>query len=79
MMLTTATGAGEPMDAPIASAARRVRADFLEMPGLQLTPAQAARLWALDMDVCEGVLAAMVDAGFLVRTSKALFRRASSL
>ena len=57
---------------------RRVRAEFLEMPGLRLTRAQARRLWALDDAVCEAVLAALVDARFLVESRNASFMRASS-
>jgi hypothetical protein len=42
-----------------------IRAEYNEMPGLCLTRAQAQRLWLLEPDVCENVLCAMVDAGFL--------------
>lgn len=58
------------------SALRRVRADFMEMPDLQVTLAQATRLWGLEPAVCSEVLAVLVDAHFLVRTNKALFSRA---
>ena len=57
---------------------RRVQAEFLEMPGLRLTRAQARRLWALDDTLCEAVLAALVDARFLVESRNASFIRASS-
>jgi hypothetical protein len=57
---------------------RRVQAEFLEMPGLRVTRAQARRLWALDDSVCEAVLAALVDARFLVESRNASFMRASS-
>ena len=56
-------------------ALRRVRAEYLEMPGLQLTPAQAARLWALDRRLCESVLTALVEARFLICTRDAAFAR----
>lgn len=56
---------------------RRVQAEFLEMPGLRLTRAQARRLWALDDTLCETVLAALVDARFLVESRNASFVRAS--
>jgi hypothetical protein len=46
-----------------------IRAEYDEMPGLCLTRAQAQRLWRLEADVCENVLRAMVDAGFLRLTS----------
>ena len=52
---------------------RRIRGEFLEMPGLRLTPAQAQRLWNLDALVCESVFKAMVDARFLVRTADGAF------
>ena len=57
---------------------RRVRAEFLEMPGLRLTRAQARRLWALDAALCDAVLSALVDARFLVESRNASFVRASS-
>ena len=47
---------------------RRVRGEFLEMPGLQLTPAQAGRLWGLDIESCQHVIDALVAAAFLRRT-----------
>jgi hypothetical protein len=54
-------------DTPMDEAVRRVRADFLEMPGLQVTVPQAARLWAYEAGFCEGVLGALVETRFLVR------------
>lgn len=54
----------------------RVRAEFLEMPGLTVTVPQAARLWALDAELCTAVLGALEDARFLVRTRHATFVRA---
>ena len=43
----------------------RVRGEFNEMPGLRLTPEQAARLWGLDARACSEVLRALVSASFL--------------
>ncbi len=57
---------------------RRVQAEFLEMPGLRLTRAQARRLWALDAAVCEAVLSALVEARLLVESRNASFMRTSS-
>jgi hypothetical protein len=54
---------------------RRVRGEFLEMPGLRLTPQQARRLWRLDEAACERVLGALVDARFLARTRDGAFVR----
>jgi hypothetical protein len=48
----------------------RVRGEFLEMPGLELTEAQAIKLWRLDADDCRYVLDVLVAAGFLRWTSR---------
>jgi len=40
---------------------RRVRAEFNEMPCLRLTCGQAQRLFGLRRDICERVLAGLVD------------------
>jgi len=45
------------------------------MPGLRLTLAQAARLWALDRDRVRSLLFALVDAGFLVRAGDGQYAR----
>ena len=47
---------------------RRVRAEFLEMPGLRLTFAQAMRLWGLGEDDCHQVIETLVRSCFLQRT-----------
>lgn len=52
---------------------RRIQGEFLEMPGLRLTCRQAQRLWNLDALICESLLAALVDAHFLVQTADGLF------
>ncbi len=57
-------------------ALRRAQAEFLEMPGLQLTEAQAARLWSFDSALCSAVLSALVESRFLIRTRNASFSRA---
>jgi hypothetical protein len=43
----------------------RIRSEFLEMPGLQLTLAQAARLWGLEPRACRDVIEALVASAFL--------------
>src|SRR5947207_3038277 len=60
-------------------ALRRVQGEFLEMPGLRLTPAQARRLWGLDAQVCEALLGALVDAKFLFRTRDGAFMRVETV
>jgi hypothetical protein len=47
---------------------RRIRGEYLEMPGLRLTPAQAQRLWGLERGRCEMLLCELVDLKFLSRT-----------
>ena len=57
-------------------ALRRAQAEFDEMPGLQLTVAQAARLWAFDSALCTAVLSTLVERRFLVQTRNQVFARA---
>lgn len=54
---------------------RRVKGEYIEMPGLRLTPAQAQRLWGLDRAACDTLLGALVDAKFLFRTRDGAFVR----
>jgi len=51
----------------------RVRAEFLEMPGLCLTIEQAQRLWSLESRTCEALLKSLIDSRFLRRTDRGLF------
>lgn len=43
----------------------RLRAEFLEMPGLRLTVVQVRRLCGVDETMCQDVLDALVDLKFL--------------
>ena len=54
---------------------QRIQGEFLEMPGLRLTRAQAQRLWGLDRDVCDALMGALVDAKFLSQTRDGSFIR----
>jgi hypothetical protein len=54
---------------------RRIRGEYLEMPGLRLTAAQARRLWRLDESSCDAVLGALVDDRFLAKTRDGAFIR----
>jgi len=56
-------------------ALRRIKSEFVEMPGLRLTSAQAQRLWGLDAEFCETILGSLVDAKFLLRTGDGVFVR----
>ena len=51
-----------------ASYVDRVRNDFNDMPGMEISLSQAVRLWNLGADDCRFVLDALVDAGFLAWT-----------
>jgi hypothetical protein len=48
----------------------RVRSEFNEMPGLQLTLPQAARLWGLDHEASRLVIDALVERSFLRWTAR---------
>ena len=54
---------------------QRIQGEFVEMPGLRLTPAQAQRLWGLERDICDALLGALVDAKFLAQTRDGAFVR----
>jgi len=51
-----------------------IQAEYLEMPGLCLTLAQAARLWNVDRDTCLRELASLVDTRFLYRSGDSYLR-----
>jgi hypothetical protein len=57
---------------------QRVRSEFNEMPGLRLTPAQAARLLGLDHAACQRVINALVGAAFLRQAPDGSIVRAES-
>src|SRR5215471_5944467 len=58
--------------------ARRIRNEYLEMPGLSLTLQQAQRMWQLDLSECEELLAKLVDSGFLAQSTSGAFVRSNS-
>jgi hypothetical protein len=49
----------------VAALLLRIRAEYEDMPGLCLTLRQAARLWDLDVAVCERLLETLVAQGVL--------------
>jgi hypothetical protein len=55
---------------------RRVRAEYLEMPGL-LTPEQMGRLCGVEQALCQRVLDALVVEHFLCVTSDGRYARLS--
>jgi hypothetical protein len=54
---------------------QRIQGEFVEMPGLRLTAAQAQRLWGLERDVCHALLGALVQSKFLSQTRDGSFVR----
>ena len=54
----------------------RIRAEYLEMPGLHLTMRQAKRLWGLDELTCAAAFAALEQEKFLRRTGAEAYARA---
>ena len=55
---------------------QRICEEFDEAPGLQVTVAEGARFWALDVETCANVLAHLLQSGFLVRVRGGRYRRA---
>jgi len=47
-----------------------IQAEYLEMPGLQLTKAQVRRLWRLEPQLCDVLLDSLVTAEFLRKTDR---------
>jgi hypothetical protein len=58
--------------------AQRARAEYLEMPGLNLTRDQACCLFGLDRDLCDQLLTHLVETGFLIRTCHDTYVRADA-
>jgi hypothetical protein len=54
----------------------RVRGEFNEMPGLQLTIPQAARLLGIEQNACRDVIETLVASSFLRRTQAGTVVRA---
>jgi Fic family protein len=54
---------------------QRIQGEYVEMPGLRLTAAQAQRLWGLDRATCEKLLKVLVNDNFLSVTRDGSFVR----
>lgn len=65
-----------PGDSELTALIARVRSEYLESPGLSLTPQQVCRLWQLDCDTRDVLLQALVSTGFLRLTKNGMFVRA---
>jgi hypothetical protein len=53
----------------------RICGEYVEMPGLRLTCAQAGRLWGLEAQVCQTLLEALVETKFLWRAKDGAYGR----
>ena len=58
--------------------ARRIDAEFTEMPGERLTTAQVRRLWNASQEECEAALASLCASGRLVRDKHGRYVRPES-
>ena len=63
-------------DLPYRQAFDRIRAEYLEMPGMRLTPTQVQRLSGVDVSVCTLVLDDLVRARFLYMGHDGSYSRA---
>lgn len=57
----------------------RVRAEFVEMPGLSVTFPEAMRLWGVSSDVCQEIIDILVGTAFLRWTPTGRVVRADRL
>ena len=56
----------------------RIRAEYIEQPGLRLTEAQASRLWRLDEPTTQLALHELTGDAFLQRTEDGRYARPST-
>ena len=59
----------------VAPLIQRIRAEYLEMPGLSLRAEQVQRLCGVNSELCDRVLDALVQSGFLSRRSDGAYGR----
>ena len=72
-MATTHTPQIDLPRTPTAALVTRIKAEYMELPGLQLTPWQAQRLWGLDQIQCNAVLEVLVETSFLRKTKSGAY------
>jgi hypothetical protein len=64
------------MNKPVApQIVQRIRAEYIEMPGLTLRPEQVQRLCGVDSMLCESILETLVESGFLSRRADGAYGR----
>jgi hypothetical protein len=57
----------------------RITSEYLEMPGLSVTLAQACRLWNLDRSECTEALNSLLAVGFLRKSGGTYIRSDSGI
>jgi hypothetical protein len=60
---------------PVDALLNRIKAEYIDLPGLRLTRWQAQRLWGLEAMQCDALLGALVDSAFLSRTAEGTYVR----
>jgi hypothetical protein len=65
-----------PANSTITDWLQLIRGEYLEIPNLCLTKPEVERLWGLDPDTAEAILAALLDIKFLRRTRHDAYVRA---
>jgi hypothetical protein len=63
------------VDAFVQATLRRIRAEYLEMPGMRLTVQQVERLFGIERPLCKAVLDALVDTDFLCVNANGTYAR----
>jgi hypothetical protein len=58
---------------------RLIQAEYLEMPGLNLTKPQVQRLWRLEPEMCDALLDSLVATEFLKKTDRDAYVLAQTL
>jgi hypothetical protein len=62
-------------EASLGDLLQRVRAEYLEMPGLRLSIGQVHRLFGVDWPLCQQVLNSLVDEKFLCAKADGTYLR----
>ena len=52
-----------------------IRAEFLEIPGLQLTQSQIEHLWGIDQAIAGAIVSSLVESHFLTKTQSGGYTR----
>jgi hypothetical protein len=75
----SATPSGDATEGSIDDLLVLIRAEYDEMPGLTLTPAQVCRLFGIDPARGDTVMRKLVEAGVLVRSANGAYMRRRAL